>query len=526
MKKCVIYSRVSSTTQDYQSQINDLVKYSKDNGYKVEKIFSEKITGTKEKLTPEFQRMKEYVIEKDIKDILIWEISRFSRNMVKSIQEIQYFTNLGITIHFKKENLNTSDPSSKFIINIMNSVAENERDTIVGRTSRGLRESAKSGKRTGLMTLPYGYKADENSMLVIDEEEAKVIELIFKLADDGTAQRSIAQHLNSIGIQTRWTKLGRRNKNELGVEVPIVWKPNAIGVILKNTLYKGIRKYKNETFQAPKIIDTDLWDRVQTKTIKKVGYMLKETKYQYLLKGKIQCGICGRNYGCRTELRYGKEESYYACNGAKDLQIRCKNGQFSGEVLDTGVFDLLLSHKDFWLNMRKDTLDKFNIEEIQSQIEYYIKELKALESKREKSVEAFTDSLINKPKLRELINKINLSKGEYEFKVNQLTKKIDEFNRLQNNTNTDEVIGDWLQDDSYNNRKDFIDRYLNKVVMFKYNKEDIDYKKVKFSEIKTGGVGGKLTGRDKVVYLEIYAFNSSKPLKCFISNDTKLSAII
>lgn len=526
-KRCVIYSRVSSTTQDYQSQINDLQRYSINNEYEIIEKFSEKVTGTKEKTGQEYNKMKEFVLKNDIKFILIWEISRLARNTLKSLQEIKYFSDRGIDIFLFKENIHTltGDLSSKLMLNIMSSMAENERDTIVSHTTRGLRESAFKGKRTGLMTLPYGYKA-ENSMLVVDEEEAKVIELIFKLACDGVAQRSIAQRLNSLNIKTRYTKLGRISKNEFGVEVPIVFKPNAVGVILKNTIYKGERKYKEFVVRVAKIIDPLVWDKAQTMMIKKVGYMLKETLYQYLLKGKIQCGICGRNYGCHTETRYNKNESFYSCNGAKDLQIKCKNGQFAGKVLDEGVFDLMLSHKDFWLNMRKDTLDKFNIEEIQSQIEYFTKELKALESKREKSIEAFTDSLISKPKLQELINKINLNKGEFEFKVNQLTKKIEEFNRLQNNTNTDEVIGDWLQDDSYNNRKDFIDKYLNKVVMFKFNKENINYKKIKFSEIKTGGIGGKLTGRDKVVYLEIYAFNSSKPLKCFLSNDTKLSAII
>ena len=526
MKKAVIYSRVSSTTQDYKSQINDLMKYGKDNGYKIEKTFSEKITGTKEKVSPQFQLMKDYVLENGIKDILIWEISRFSRNMIKSLQEIQYFTNLGITLHFKKENLNTSDPSSKFIINIMNSVAENERDTIISRVTRGFKESAKSGKRTGLMTLPYGFKA-ENSMLVIDDAEAKVIELIYKLADDGVAQRSIAQHLNSLSIPTRWTKLGRVNKNKLNQETPIVWKPNAIGIILKNTLYKGERKYKDEVFNVPKIISKEQWDRVQTKTIKKVGYMLKETKYQYFLKGKIQCGICGRNYGCHTERRYGKEQSFYSCNGAKDLQIRCKNGQFSGSVLDDGVFDLMLSHKDFWVRMKDEVLSQFNIEESKLQIEYYTKELKGLESKRDKFIEAFADSFITKPKLQEHINKINLLKSEFEFKVTQLSKQIDEYDKLKDNTNTDEVLGEWMQDDSYNNRKAFIDKHLNKVLVFKDTLEHIEYKKLKFSDIATGEYKpNAITGKDKLMYLEIYAFDSLKPLKCYISNHSKVSAIL
>ena len=98
-------------------------------------------------------------------------------------------------------------------IAMMSVMAENEKSYIRDRVKRGHLASAKAGRRVGLMTLPYGYRADDKGFLVVDDEEAIVIRDIYSLALQGKGYRGIARELNSKGIRTRWTKLGRINKN-------------------------------------------------------------------------------------------------------------------------------------------------------------------------------------------------------------------------------------------------------------------------------------------------------------------------
>ena len=46
-KKAIIYARVSTLVQDTDRQVKDLQTYANGNGYEVEKIFTEKISGAK-----------------------------------------------------------------------------------------------------------------------------------------------------------------------------------------------------------------------------------------------------------------------------------------------------------------------------------------------------------------------------------------------------------------------------------------------------------------------------------------------
>ena len=81
MKKAVIYSRVSTQEQNFQSQIEDLQKYAEYANLQIEDIFAEKVSGYNLLAErTEYDRMKEFVVDNSIELILCWELSRFGRN--------------------------------------------------------------------------------------------------------------------------------------------------------------------------------------------------------------------------------------------------------------------------------------------------------------------------------------------------------------------------------------------------------------------------------------------------------------
>ncbi len=107
MESIVIYSRVSTEEQDFTSQIEDLKKYVK-NRFKLDKVFAEKVSGfdlSKDRV--QYDNMKRYVVEHNIKHIITWELSRFGRSALHTLNEIDYFSKQGVNIFFYKENLNT-----------------------------------------------------------------------------------------------------------------------------------------------------------------------------------------------------------------------------------------------------------------------------------------------------------------------------------------------------------------------------------------------------------------------------------
>jgi DNA invertase Pin-like site-specific DNA recombinase len=73
------------------------------------------------------------------------------------------------------ENLDTTSATGRLLVNILGSVSQWEREAIAERTRDTLQHMKREGRRVG--GVPYGFRADENGFLVVEEEEQRVIEL-------------------------------------------------------------------------------------------------------------------------------------------------------------------------------------------------------------------------------------------------------------------------------------------------------------------------------------------------------------
>lgn len=79
--------------------------------------------------------------------------------------------------------------------------AQQERANITARTSGGRRMKAKSGGYSGGKP-PYGYYVSDRR-LVIKEDEAEVVRIVFEMKDSGATFQSIINHLTENGYKTR-----------------------------------------------------------------------------------------------------------------------------------------------------------------------------------------------------------------------------------------------------------------------------------------------------------------------------------
>ena len=181
MNKVAIYVRVSTIDkQDYSRQINELKaiayqdKYSE---YQID-VFADSISGySKKDNRPELSKMLTNINnDNKIYDcIYISEISRLGRNPSHVRSIIDDLTELNIPIYIQTLNQATIVGGKRnFIMNIVLQVlmefANSEAETFKVRSKSGLLQSAKSGKVGGGLVYPYGFKND-NQYLVIDEEE-------------------------------------------------------------------------------------------------------------------------------------------------------------------------------------------------------------------------------------------------------------------------------------------------------------------------------------------------------------------
>src|SRR5690606_38559430 len=153
-------------------------------------------------------------------------------------------------------------PGGKKFFTILSSVAEMERSTIIDRAKMGMIQRAKEGYYNGGRVLGYD---SINKELVINEEEAHVIRLIFDYAEQNLGYKAIVSRINAMGYKTK------RGKS---------FSINTIKQILDNPLYIGKirfnmyenwsekhRKGKNNDYiltdgKHEAIIEEEQWDRV------------------------------------------------------------------------------------------------------------------------------------------------------------------------------------------------------------------------------------------------------------------------
>ena len=179
MIKVVIYSRVSTITQDYKRQTEELKEYSQKMGFQVVKTFEEKISGGKNnEERPKLMEMINFIKENKIDKVLCWELSRVGRNTIEVLKTIKLLNDNCISLYIKNYNIETLNdkceinPLSQFMIQILTSVSEMEKTTIRQRVKSGYDQFRKNGGKVGRKE---GFRKDKELLL---QEHKDVLKLL------------------------------------------------------------------------------------------------------------------------------------------------------------------------------------------------------------------------------------------------------------------------------------------------------------------------------------------------------------
>lgn len=134
------YVRVSSLTQNTARQ-EVLMKE-----LGVERIFIDRQSG-KDTSRPELKRMMDFVREGDV--VIVESISRFARNTRDLLELVEQLTEKKVEFISKKEALDTSSPSGRFVLTIFGAVAQLEREYLLQRQKEGIAIAKQEGKYKG-----------------------------------------------------------------------------------------------------------------------------------------------------------------------------------------------------------------------------------------------------------------------------------------------------------------------------------------------------------------------------------------
>lgn len=112
----------------------------------VDEVYIDRMSG-KNANRPELQRMMEYVRRGDT--VIVESISRFARNTRDLLELVERLTSKGVEFVSKKEAIDTTTPTGKFMLTIFGAVAELEREYILQRQWEGIAIAKEQGKYTG-----------------------------------------------------------------------------------------------------------------------------------------------------------------------------------------------------------------------------------------------------------------------------------------------------------------------------------------------------------------------------------------
>ena len=151
--RAVIYARVSTGEQTTENQVLELKKVAERNGWDIEAIYEDTISGAKAK-RPELDKLLKGVIRKDFDVVMVWDVSRLGRSLKHLVELLEEFNTKGVNLYFHQQGIDTTTPSGKMMFQMCGVFAEFERSILQERVKAGLERARAQGKVLGRPKVP------------------------------------------------------------------------------------------------------------------------------------------------------------------------------------------------------------------------------------------------------------------------------------------------------------------------------------------------------------------------------------
>ena len=399
---CMI--RVSTETQRLEDQHNEMVKFCTDEGYD-EIVFVEDKGASAIKLNDQYRLMISQVqeeIEKDpsIRCFAVWELSRAFRNELVFQQVKQFLVERKVQFMVKTPYLKllnpdgTVNPGMEIAVTLMATLAQQEMSLKKERFKRAKDAMRKQGRFIGGRCTKFGYKVGEGGYIVIDEENAPLVRLIFDLYSTGKySVRTLYEELKDRGYDINYHLVNRMVADRTYVESPY-----------------------------PQMISEDLWKKCET--VRKKNFISIPKGHRNCFgSGIFKCSVCGRSmladgdqYRCRSHKKYSAPPH---CSNY--LTIRIEN-------LD-GLLWFVTTQEETKYRFRTDSerrgeMEK-EIEVMRQKVETARKNLSSLSEKRSRINELYEEGYITREQMKIRQNKTLSDEKIYNDTILELEEKIE-----------------------------------------------------------------------------------------------------
>ena len=444
-KKCYIYIRVSTAMQvdgySLEAQKERLVKFAEFQDMEVVREYCDagksgkSITGR-----PEFQRMLQDVSEErdGVAFILVFKLSRFGRNAADVLNSLQFIQDYGVNLVCVEDGIDSSKDSGKLTITVLSAVAEIERENILVQTMEGRKQKAREGKWNGGQA-PFGYDLDsKNSMLVVNEEEAEIVRIIYdKFVHTDMGAEAICNYLNQRGYTKKKVRGHELNYFARGLIMKILDNPVYTGKIAygKNVTEKvkgtrdEYRRVKTDDYLLADglheaIVDEETWEAAREKR-KRTGVRFVKThslEHEHILSGLIRCPLCGGGMSGTVQRRQNKKTGeykdtfYYRCHHRKkidgkicDYKPMLNQKVFNAEVEE--FIRYMVAGDEFRMFVQEKLEEKVDVSALETEKEQLQKQLKQVQG--------------SKMKLIQMLDRLDTGDKHYARKYQDMQDRLD-----------------------------------------------------------------------------------------------------
>ena len=295
---------------------------------------------------------------KQVDAVLVKDLSRLGRHRTQTALFIDYLRQQQVRVISVTEGVDTFCEEDDLMIGVRGLMNDYYAKDIGKKIRAGYRQKQKDGL---VITPPFGYWKDRNTnQVVVHQDAAETVQLIYALYLQGCGQKEIARRLNRLGRKTpaqiMTERLGydsqKPHKTRVG---QFLWTYASVKNILVEEAYTGVlvnhrREYcggkaravneadwlRHENFY-PVIIEKADWKQVQA-LLKQQARPAVNNRTKHRYAGLLTCRECGNAFIPMIRCWNGKSRVEYVCRGYhRNGKTYCASHRIHEEVLDAAV---------------------------------------------------------------------------------------------------------------------------------------------------------------------------------------------
>jgi len=250
--RVAVYTRVSTEDQakegfSLDAQRDRLEAYCKARAWTISRCYVDDGHSGRDARRPAYQQM---MTDRDGWDtLLVIKMDRIHRNSRNFMEMMELLQEWGKNFVSATESFDTSTAMGRFVMDIIQRIAQLESEQIGERVYMGMSQKARKGPGTLGFATPFGYEARAGRLVPVPAE-AKVVQEMFERCLAGETTERIASALNRRGVPAK--RSGR-------------WNHARVLYILHNPLYAGFLRWDGITRAADHeaTVSQDVYNRAQ-----------------------------------------------------------------------------------------------------------------------------------------------------------------------------------------------------------------------------------------------------------------------